>query len=184
MAADKYIDRNYLAIRAKSCNFQEYARVSDSLFIGSKCAVFDEHFLKTNNIKLIINVSNYDYKNNYNILTLAVKNIPDITYDTHEENAKYAQQLKDIMRDIAHNIHINTTIGNGVLVHCEMGMNRSALCIAIYLILYENKSAKEAILDIKMANITRDLDALTNPLFVKIIEDVDQSSKQKLNKNI
>jgi len=122
----------------------KYNKIFDNLYIGNYESPLDTEFIKNKNIKLIINCTkNYKYNvdDSINILRL---NITD--YNSPENNIIIASNIDKILEII--NIYLNS--GEGVLVHCHMGQQRSAMIISCYLMKYHNMKLEETLEKIKL----------------------------------
>jgi protein-tyrosine phosphatase len=120
-----------------------YNKIITNLYIGNHESPTDKEFLKNNNIKLIINCTKnfkYNLEDTINIVRL------DITdFNSPENNIIVALKINDILEII--NIYINSN--EGVLVHCHMGQQRSAMVVACYLMKYFKMPLENAINHIK-----------------------------------
>jgi protein-tyrosine phosphatase len=122
----------------------KYNKIFDNLYIGNYESPTDIDFLKKHNIKLIVNCTkNYKYNidNTINILRL---NITD--FNSPENNIIIASNIDNILEII--DIYLNSN--EGVLVHCHMGQQRSAMIISCYLMKYKNMKLQETIENIKL----------------------------------
>ena len=121
----------------------KYNKIIDNLYVGNYESPTDTDFLKTNNIKLIINCTKnfkYNLDNSINMIRL---NITD--FNSPENNIIIASKINNIL-DIM-NIYINSN--EGVLVHCHMGQQRSTMVVACYLMKYHKMILDSAISEIK-----------------------------------
>lgn len=159
----------------KESRTREYARITDNLFIGSKLAVYDEHFLTSKGIKLIVNASNRDYLSqlpNDDIPTIKVLNIEDIDPGPALFK-KFAEESEKKAMAVNKQMHEYISNGCNVLVHCEAGINRSSFIIAKYLIDYRNIPLKDVLEMIESANREqRKAPALTNYTFRYILQGI------------
>ena len=146
----------------------KYNKIFDNLYVGNYESPVDTEFLKKANIKLIINCTkNYKYKidDSINILRL---NITD--FNSPENNIIIASNIDKIL-DI---IHIYLNSNEGVLVHCHMGQQRSAMIISCYLMKYKKMKLEETIEKIKLKRKYAFLPEITFIDFLKYYE-IEQS---------
>ncbi len=121
----------------------KYNKIHNNLYIGNHLAPIDNDFIKKNNIRLIINCTksfNYDLDNNIFIKRL---NISDL--NTPENNIIIASSIDHIL-DL---INIFVKSNEGVLVHCHMGQQRSAMVIACYLMKHHKYTLEQAVKEIQ-----------------------------------
>lgn len=117
----------------------KYNRIIDNLYIGNYLSPINTDFITKKNIKLIINCTKtYNYKSPDNIQVLRL-NITDL--NSPENNYIISASIDKILEIIQ--IYIKSN--EGVLVHCHMGQQRSAMVIACYLIKYKKLKLDEAI---------------------------------------
>lgn len=122
----------------------KYNKILDNLYIGNYEAPIDTEFLKNQNIKLIVNCTKnykYDTENDINILRLGITD-----FNSPENNIILASNIDKIIEII--NIYLESN--EGVLVHCHMGQQRSAMLIACYLMKYKKNKLEESIKNIKI----------------------------------
>lgn len=121
----------------------KFNKISNNLYIGNYQSAIDLNFLKEKNIKLIVNCTkSYEYPIREEIHMIRL-NITD--FNSPENNIIIASSMDKILQLI--NIYINSN--EGVLVHCHMGQQRSAMVVACYLMKYRGLSLDEAIHKIK-----------------------------------
>jgi protein-tyrosine phosphatase len=112
-----------------------------SLWLGNIESPQDKSFIQTNNIKVVFNITRKQYPT-----------FPDVKYyqipisdsDTPAEMKKF-YGLADSTSSLIH----QELKENNVLIHCEMGMQRSAAIVASYIIKYSKLTPEEAIAFIK-----------------------------------
>jgi protein-tyrosine phosphatase len=122
----------------------KYNKILENLYIGNYEAPIDTEFLKNQNIKLIVNCTKnykYDTENDINILRLGITD-----FNSPENNIILASNIDKIIEII--NIYLESN--EGVLVHCHMGQQRSAMLIACYLMKYKKNKLEESIKNIKI----------------------------------
>ena len=121
----------------------KYNKILNNLYIGNYQSPLDNEFLKKRNIKLIVNCTKtYDYSIDDEIQMIRL-NITD--FNSPENNIIIASNIDKILDII--NIYLESN--EGVLVHCHMGQQRSAMVVACYLMKYRGLSLNEAIYKIK-----------------------------------
>ena len=127
------------------------------LWLGNKYAASDKHFLISNSITNIINVSDHidNYfinEKQYNYMRVPINNDLDSI-----------SILKDSLPKIIQ--FINTAIDNNqsILVHCKKGHRRSALIVAYYIMKKYNCSFEMAKIKIR----SKRTNTLKEPLVLK-----------------
>ena len=107
------------------------------LWLGNKTASQDVAWLRENNIKHVFN---------------ATKNIPfapgvDHTYRIPVDDNLQAEEIANMRHwapeAVLKILHAYKS-GDGVLIHCHAGMQRSAALMAMFLIVYKDMTANEA----------------------------------------
>lgn len=148
-----------------------YTMIDDRIFIGNANSVYDNKFLTTNNIKLIINASNVPtYSNGLNIPTVFIRDLEDSDAVNTTILLRKAKSMSELIHKYAGN-------GQSCLIHCYAGINRSAFMIAYYLITKRNYDPATAVSTLRHCNkINRNTHALTNPLFEKLLTDLGSMS--------
>ena len=117
----------------------EFDKIIDNLYLG------DAHPIQPNFFKLIVNCCpdvncKYTDEDLHNVFYIKI-------YDDKSENLKLIDILIDT--NILDKIHNFLQNGTPVLVHCAMGIQRSATIIVCYLIKYYNFDIKSAIIFVK-----------------------------------
>jgi len=140
--------------------FDPGAEVVPGIFIGSLATAQNGPWLSANKIDTIINVSAKNYKSDLRQFDILLYDI-DIT----------PELMGVFMKSFDHAAMI--TVGEiknnrRVLIHCAQGVNRSAMCIAWYL-MYNNYSYDQIIHLLTRANNTRDMPVLTNMSFRRLL---------------
>lgn len=110
--------------------------ITSSIFIGSDN--FTEEDLKKNNISHIINIScNEDIQ--YDRITSWFIYLPDGGYTYNERSIDdYFPLVNEFIQNVINN-------DGNVLVHCHMGISRSATLVIAYMIKTLNKSYEEVV---------------------------------------
>ena len=150
----------------------KYNKIIDNLYIGNYQSPKDEEFLESKNIKLIINCTKsytYDVNDNINIIRL---NITDL--NSPENNIIIASNIDKILEII--NIYLASD--EGVLVHCHMGQQRSAMVVACYLIKYLNLRLNKAIKKVKKYRKLAFIPEITFNDFLKYYEIENSQTEQ------
>lgn len=168
-------------------------RVTNILHIGGAAALDDAEYITSNDIGLVVDAANVlspsDYvsgasaSNDINIVRVHDFRDVEASADINPSASEQEKTEKIIAKTITiAKIGINTSRiiaqyiadnpGKNVLVNCAMGINRSAFIIAMYLKLYCGRTPAEIYNMLSTANSKRDLPALTNITFRKIIESV------------
>ncbi len=111
--------------------------IIDNLWIGDHYSSIDKDFFKENNIKTVINCTK-----NLDFIDLHVNKyrLP-INDDRSDESNKGMIEYFNKYYNIIDN---ELSKGNGVLVHCHAGCQRSATLIALYLMKKNNINFNEA----------------------------------------
>ncbi len=89
------------------------------------------------------------------------------------ENIKHQSKEKAVQKilDGAKLVQKSFDDGRDILVHCHMGMNRSAAIIAAWAMIYKNQSFQQIYKKLKIANATRNLPVLTNQIFYDALKN-------------
>lgn len=101
--------------------------IEKNLWLGDYRSSSDKEFLKTQNIRLVVNLSK-----NLNFIDLdniEKYRVPIHDNRSHESDVGMITHFPDIYKKIDYYLSNNM----GVLVHCRAGMQRSATIIALYL---------------------------------------------------
>jgi predicted protein tyrosine phosphatase len=152
---------------------REYARVIKfddgvSIFIGSKNAALSTEFLKHNNIDLVINASNRKYISAIpDLPTLRIKNFEDADVPTSDPN-RIIEKSRSVANVIDH--YVSNGLAKNILIHCQMGINRSAFIIGSYLKYHRELNFDLIHNHLIEANNTRKTPVLTNPSFTRILK--------------
>lgn len=145
-----------------------YAEVISGLWIGDGNAPLDEDFLETNFISQIVDLTK-DYQWTSSTLKVLGIKLDDSEYFTKSGLI----QLKIKIDAAVNEIFLARSNQKNVLVHCQMGINRSALIIATYLIRYEHYSYVSALECLDKANQKRgQRRTLQNQFFRDLLQEV------------
>lgn len=166
----------------------KWARVIDNIYIGNKDAVSDVSFLTKKRVGLIVDcamaTNNVDPRRYHN-MNIAVVSQKMEDYDICADRRRSLAEVSSVkfiidcysdaitLANHIYNFQKNIgKSGRAVLVNCSMGVNRSALVIGVFLKIYYKLKPNQIFDALIKANETRDLPALTNSTFRKIIEVV------------
>jgi protein-tyrosine phosphatase len=121
----------------------KYNKIIDNLFIGNYESPIDLKFLKDNNIRLIINCTkSYSYEVLDNVQMMR---LPITDFNSPENNIILAHSIDKILEII----DLYLECKEGVLVHCHMGQQRSALIVVCYLMKYKKMNLEDSIKEVK-----------------------------------
>ena len=110
------------------------------LWLGSD-KTLNNDFLKTHNIKFIINCSKDIPDNSLNIETIRV-NVDDKPNISHAIDNKI---MLESLPSLVHYIHKFINNNKNVLVHCKAGKQRSACVVCAYIIKYGEVDIDKAV---------------------------------------
>jgi len=142
----------------------KYNKITDNLYIGNYESPIDTLFLKQNNIKLIINCTksySYDVPKEIQMIRLCITD-----FNSPENNIILANNIDKIIEII----HLYITCNEGVLVHCHMGQQRSAMIGACYLMKYNKMNLNDSINEIKRRRKFSFIPEITFEDFLKYYE--------------
>ena len=109
----------------------------NGLWLGNIESGQDERFIRQNNIKTIYNITRKGY---YESTGVTYIRVPLSDADTPAEIKKFLATINPLVKSI------NTELKkHSVLIHCEMGMQRSAAVVAAYLMKYYGMNPDEAV---------------------------------------
>ena len=118
----------------------KYTKIIDRLWLGNVIGSQDENFIKTNNIKFIINTTP-DLPNLFNNMFYLNINIKGKYINP---NNKYFN-IFTCFNEISDLIHKLISNNINIFIHCKFGHTRSAAFVCAYLIKYKKMSANQAI---------------------------------------
>jgi len=150
-------------------NCGEPAEVVPGLYIGALDDALSD-WPRKNAIDVIINISDVCYAarvggklGGANVVEIAMQDKPVEPYDKYEYQYKFQEAARAIESALRSN--------KRVLVHCIMGINRSATAIMYYLMRC-GKSYEEALALLAAANRKRGSPLLTNVSFRELLMDI------------
>lgn len=146
---------------------QKPTKVIDGIHIGGKAALDELEYIRNNNIGMIVDCADNIRENNH-MFTIVIKDFRDREND-HRSMIKTIKIGLNAAKEIDKFLLNND---KDVMVVCEMGMNRSAYVISMYLKLYRKLSVDKIYNVLYLANKKRDLPVLTNESFRIIIEEI------------
>jgi len=126
--------------------FNEYNAVSDwhkimpKIYLGNMGSAKDKQFFKNKNIKAVLNVTN-TVPNYFNSNDIEYMRIPvEDSLKVYDYNKMY--QFLQIAADFIYKHAILQK--EAILIQCVAGRQRSAICIAAFLVKYKNMTPYEA----------------------------------------
>lgn len=123
-----------------------------NLFISNRITAQNFRLLQNYKIKAIISINNF-FKNENVLKGYAKMGIDHYHYNLYDHPDSNIKRIADITNKI---IDHYLSIGERVLVHCEMGISRSASIVISYIMWKENKPYFEVLPDVrKIRNIIR-----------------------------
>ena len=149
-----------------------YSIVVPGIYVGTEDAprdeeLFDEYGI---NISCIIDLTSNIFSSGSSVRIIGRQ-----INDKELSSVSDKQNLIDIIEELCINIHILMSENKNVLVHCEMGINRSPLVIGYYLMKYRKISYQETISLLEKANMSRGQPrTLTNASFRDILYKLEQ----------
>ena len=114
--------------------FQSTNKITPTLYLGDAKLARSKYFLENNNIHGIINATTNEptpYPESYDYLRVNVNDDP-------------SEQIFPFFRLAAEFIQRHLNLGQGVLVHCQMGISRSATLVIAYLMIDGHKTLGDA----------------------------------------
>jgi protein-tyrosine phosphatase len=122
-----------------SCSFESTNKITPILYLGDAKLARSKYFLENNNIHGIINATTNEpnaYPESYDYLRVNIDDEP-------------SEQILPFFRHVFEFIRRHHNLGQGVLVHCQMGISRSATLVIAYLMIDGHKTLGEAFQQVK-----------------------------------
>jgi protein phosphatase slingshot len=122
-----------------SCLYQSTNKITPNLYLGDATIARSKYFLENNNIHGIINATTNEpnaYPESYEYLRININDEP-------------SEQIRSFFQDIFEFIRRHHSHGHSVLVHCQMGISRSATLVIAYLMIDGHKTLGEAFQQVK-----------------------------------
>jgi protein phosphatase slingshot len=122
-----------------SCFFQSTHKITPNLYLGCAKIARSKYFLENNNIHGIINATNNEpnaYSESYDYLRVNIDDEP-------------SEQIRPFFQHVFEFIRRHHSLGHSVLVHCQMGISRSATLVIAYLMIDGHKTLGEAFQQVK-----------------------------------
>jgi protein phosphatase slingshot len=122
-----------------SCLYQSTNKITPNLYLGDATIARSKYFLENNNIHGIINATTNEpnaYPESYEYLRININDEP-------------SEQIRSFFQDIFEFIRRHHNLGHSVLVHCQMGISRSATLVIAYLMIDGHKTLGEAFQQVK-----------------------------------
>ena len=141
------------------------------IWLGNYRASTDEDFIRKNNIKVVFNCTK-DLPFSYSIPIKFRVPVDDNLQEAEIRN------MELWAAEIAHKILTEYNKGHTILIHCMAGMQRSAACVAFFLIVHEEMHALDAMTFIKQrrsiafhpsANFGRSIDYFDRQFYTEIL---------------
>ena len=141
------------------------------IWLGNYRASTDEDFIRKNNINVVFNCTK-DLPFSYSIPIKFRVPVDDNLQEAEIRN------LELWAAEIAHKILMEYNKGHTILIHCMAGMQRSAACVAFFLIVHEEMHALDEMAFIKQrrsiafhpsANFGRSIDYFDRQFYTEIL---------------
>lgn len=142
------------------------AEVIPGLYIGSITTGTSIAIQNPLNIEVIINLSKIHYASSVPVFNIDIDDIPITDSNIEFYRHQFMQGLKIL------------SLGKRTLVHCVMGINRSATLIALHLI-WKKYNYNDTIRLLCIANLARKKPLLTNSTFNSLIFSAYEINKDK-----
>jgi protein-tyrosine phosphatase len=134
--------KNGVKIKNEDAPLSKYNKICSKIYLGNIQCAKDKDFFKNKNIKAVLNCSkdipNYFYNNNKDIEYLRIPvddSLKQVDFDKMFEFFPIATEFI--------NKHVNLQ-KNNILIHCYAGRQRSAICVAAYLVKFEGMKPHKA----------------------------------------
>jgi len=144
-----------------SCLYQSTNKITPNLYLGDAKIARSKYFLENNNIHGIINATTNEpnaYPESYEYLRININDEP-------------SEQIRSFFQDIFEFIRRHHSLGHSVLVHCQMGISRSATLVIAYLMIDGHKTLGEAFQQVK--GVRQQIDP--NDGFIKQLRELEIS---------
>lgn len=157
--------------------------VVPGVYIGSYSTATNVEHLRELGISRIINLSGYRHQT-FSQPTRMDDHPNDITIeitmddtDVTPTNLPFYLQKFDYGSSAIAGARL---LNKNILIHCAAGINRSACCIAYWLITYQGFTYTEAVTALQTANTLRGVQLLTNPTFRQLLQaQYDYKQREK-----
>lgn len=153
------LNNRYLSMATFS--FQSPHQITPNLYLGCAKIARSKYFLDSNRIHGIINVTTREpnvYPESYDYLRVSIDDDPK-------------EKIHLFFNDVVEFIRRHHTLGHSVLIHCQMGISRSATLIIAYLMIDGRKTLGEAFQQVK--NVRQIIDP--NDGFIKQLRELEIS---------
>ncbi|UJR11511.1 hypothetical protein I4U23_015692 [Adineta vaga] len=141
--------------------FRSTNKITSNLYIGCAKLARSKYFLDNNNIHGIINATRHEpmaYPESYDYLRVNIDDEP-------------SEQIHLHFRHIFEFIQQHHNLGHSVLVHCQMGISRSATLVIAYLMIDGHRTLGEAFQQVK--NVRPQIDP--NEGFLSQLRELERS---------
>ncbi|CAF3186126.1 unnamed protein product [Rotaria sp. Silwood2] len=122
-----------------SYSFKSTNKITENLYLGDAKIARSKYFLENNNIYGIINVTTNEpnaYPESYDYLRININDEP-------------TEQVRPFFQIVFEFIRRHHNLGHSVLIHCQMGISRSATLVIAYLMIDGHKTLGEAFQQVK-----------------------------------
>ena len=144
-----------------TCLFQSTHQITPNLYLACAKTARSRYFLDSNNIYGIINVTTNEpsaYPESYDYLRVIINDQP-------------TEKIHLFFGDVVEFIRRHHSLGHSVLVHCQMGISRSATLVIAYLMIDGHKTLGEAFQQVK--SVRQQIDP--NDGFIKQLRELERS---------
>ena len=157
------------------------------MWLGNVRASQDEDFIRRENIDVIFNCTKdlpflYEERQSTPFLNIPKQYRVPVDDNLEEEEIR---NLKLWSPEIAHKLLTLYNQGHTILVHCYAGMQRSAACVAIFLIALKHMSGQDAMKYIRSrrsvafqprANFGRSIEFFEHDFFNRILPSINRKT--------